>query len=263
MVVLPDRDEVLEQLAPITDAIRWGIATAERSTANQYDPATGHDNRWLGNTRRNQIIDRIDRGLETGNYARPKDPDAPNDDSRIFQTLNELEIDSKPLVDPGSVRREDICQSVSWRYADYRIFLQSFRSEAFDNWNWSKQRSKIKLAIARTPYSADHRPGSQLSLNIDIPADSTKSLSSSGLFPEIPILLAYRASADGIEVGLGLSRDNTYGGSPWHWFSELTPWDAHTMIRSQGISEIPPSRMNTSVSLKPSGQWSERKSGNK
>ena len=263
MVVLPDRDEVLGQLAPITDAIRWAIAAAERSTADQYEPATGHDNRWLGNTRRNQIIDRIDRGLGTGNYAPPREPDAPNDDSRIFQTLNEFEIDSRPLVDPGSVRREDICQSVSWRYGDYRLFLQSFRSESFDDWNWSKQRSKVKLAIARNTYAAEHRPGVQLSLDIEIPTASAESLSSSEMFPEIPILLAYRVSASGIEAGLGLSRDNTYGGSPWHWLSELAPWDTDTMIKPQSVSETPPSRINKQVSLKQSDQWPKRKSDNK
>lgn len=251
MEILPNKAELTSDLSPVIPSMQWAIATAGETAAKQFDPATGHTNRLFGHIKRDLIIDRLDRTFQTGEYLYSYDPESANDDSRLYETLSDTEIDSMPKVEPGIVVRDNRRQSTKWRFKRYCIYLHSFGSNEFYDLNWCTQKSAIKREIASTPYKAGGATGTQLALDLD-----DEFLTASPKFTnfstptEVSLILAYRSLADSLAVGVGVPRNNTDGGTPWHVFFELDKWTPSGKVGFSGGSSAPPTRFSKSVAIK-------------
>lgn len=247
MKVFPEQTRIQEALRPVLPSIQWALAAARRGVESQYDPATGHDRTIRGHLLHNQVCDRLDRAFSAGNYQRQAGSESPIDDSALFESLSQDEIESMPNLKPGVVRREDVNQSPAWRFGDITLLPQSFTAEPFESWVWSQRSRKTKRNIAQIEYDFDGQPGDQMHLGIG------PDLLPAGDF----LIIGYRYTGTTFEAGIGVARDNKFGGRPWHWFTKLDPWKPTTILVPESELLVEPHRINRNVSLKRESQQSK------
>src|SRR5690349_17799946 len=96
---MDERDQVLTFL---TDSgalrgIRWAHGSAYREVWQDYNPAGGHDQGWIGYTAHKYMINRQDRVFQCDQYAAPAGEEAVGRDvladgivDRDFQTMPQL-----------------------------------------------------------------------------------------------------------------------------------------------------------------------------
>ncbi|WP_141758813.1 hypothetical protein [Corynebacterium sp. HMSC075D04] len=229
-----------EELSPILPGIQWALMTGIDGALSQYDPATGHNAWVLGSLAYNQIFDRFDRVFSTGRYLIPSGAtdDVPRAD--VLEGLPESAANLMPTIPPGDVQREYINQVPGFRFGPYSLLTQSSGSHSLDDFVWSSLRKKTKHEIACLSYCDSKEESGQLSLEL-----GEDSLPSSSF-----VIVCYRVSTSGYTAGYGLPRDNSHGGSPWHWFTELPPLESKAKSISLDQPERISPRINKNVSLK-------------
>lgn len=207
--------DAARDLAQVIPAIQWALAAAHRSTVEQHDPGNGHDNRLRGHYFQNQICDRFDRVCATGKFLLPYGETISRDSSDIYYSLTGHEVSTMPQLKPGSVFRRDLNGAPCWHVGEYHLLFQSFGRTSFSDFKWATQSGKTKLAIAQRLFAP--RTG-QLYLDI-LPGYPV--LPSTGTPEGQYLVIGYRTNGLTLEAGYGIPRDNTLGGHPWHWFTEL------------------------------------------
>lgn len=239
-----DQATASQQLGPISSSLNWALSAAYRRMSERHDPDDGDTNSLRGLHLHTLICDRMDRAFASSKYRLPPGETSTRDFSDIYYALNDFEISTMPQVDPGLVHRRDINGSPCWHYDDFHLLLQS-TGTPLKEIKWSSG-SKTKLGIARKPYAGPQ--GGQLCLDINMPGLNLPSTSLD--LPEGHYLIvAYRASETGIEIGYGLPRDNSQGGLPWHWFQSV---NGHHEVQATSTTgtEASPIQMNENVTLK-------------
>lgn len=228
-----------EDLAPIVPAIRWALTFGIESALEQYDPTLGHNQWILGSLAYNQILDRFERVFSTGNYRAPSDTSIILPTADVLEGLPEVATDLMPRIQPGLVRKVHVNQTPCFRFGPYLLFTQSIGTKPLNDFSWAALRRKTKQDIARLPYDSTAETG-QLALDLDC-----------DLLPRSNfVIISYRFSSSGFEAGYGLARDNSSGGSPWYWLSELAPFTSPAAHQRAEQSEGGTPRINKNVSLK-------------
>ena len=236
--------DAARDLAAIIPAIQWTLAAAHRSTVEQHDPGSGHDNRLRGHYFQNQICDRFDRVCATGKFLLPSGETLSRDCSDIYYSLTEHEISTMPQLEPGSVLRRDLNGAPCWHFGDYHLLFQSFGRASFYDFKWATQSGKTKFAIAQKPFAPTT---GQLFLDI-VPGYPV--LPSAGTPEGQYLIIGYRTNGLTLEAGYGIPRDNTLDGHPWHWFTELNTNGQPSTSGANTTTTASQLKLNKKVTLK-------------
>ncbi|OLR91417.1 hypothetical protein [Actinokineospora bangkokensis] len=202
------RERALAELgrAGVLAAVSWAWATAARRTAMDYDPATGHDQVWLGLTAHKLFCDRLDRVFHCRRYHVDPDGELVGRDV-LGDGLLSGELDAMPSVRPGVVLRADDHSSPGWRVDRWRWLVTSFPYEGVDRISWASKTPTKQRAAGRRP------PEDQFTLF----TLGESEIDDSVLF----IAHAINSDATDSECWLGRPRSTEGGGRPWHWRERL------------------------------------------
>ena len=207
---MSEQDTALTALrrSGVVDAIRWAWSAAARRTGDDYDPATGHDQVWLGLTAHKLFCDRLDRVFHCRKFSVDPDGELVGRDV-LGDGLYSGELDTMPSLRPGLVERADDHSSPGWRFDRWRWLVTSYGFESIDRISWQSKTPTKQRAAGRRPAADQYSLFSLSEADID---DSV-------LF----IAHAINSDATGSEVYLGKPHTTEGGARPWHWRERLEP----------------------------------------
>ncbi|MFB9929983.1 hypothetical protein ACFORO_32885 [Amycolatopsis halotolerans] len=232
-----ERDQVLRLLgdAGVLEGIRWAQGSAYRQVQQDFNPAGGHDQGWIGYNAYKYLLNRLDRVFQCEQYMAPDGEESVGRDvladgmiGRDYQTMR--------LLPPDAVNRRDLNNSPGWMAEGWRWLLSSYKFGQVDKIRWS-EKSETKATVARQPHGCDDGglfpmtaiPALALPEN---PTDREREMRQT-------LVLAHAMDPDTLEfeLFLGRSRWNADGGSAWVW--------------KQNMLDLPPELGNRGSRLQP------------
>ncbi|WP_026361273.1 hypothetical protein [Amycolatopsis nigrescens] len=213
-----ERERVLGLLgeAGVLAGIRWSQRSAYAQVRQDFNPDGGHDQGWIGYTAHKYLINRQDRVFQCERYGVPA---GEGDVGRDVLAAGILDRDFKsmPMLESGTVVRQDLNHSPGWLFGEWRWLMASFEFGQSDKirWPW---KSETKGMVARQPYADDEEglfrlPGLP---PLEDLADRERVLRNT-------LVLAHAMDPDSgeTELYLGRSRWNFDKGDAWAWKVEL------------------------------------------
>lgn len=252
---MSQQDEAVSELtnAGVLRGIRWAWLSARRRVWDDYDPATGHDQGWLGYTAHGIFRDRLDRVFACDRFGVAPDAEPLVGLDVLSDGLAQEELESMPRLDPAVVERADLNGSPGWRYGRWQWLLQSFPYGTSDHISWS-QTSDTKRQVATQPNPDQGRLWDDLSA-VTGQADEQQE------DPAGPVEALIAAHSIDPETGapelfIGRSRLNHGGGYPWYWKVDLLAGSSggggrESDLRAKPSEPTPKPVPDASVRLRP------------
>ena len=220
---MSEQEDALDDLgrAGIVAGICWAWHSTVRKVLSDYEPATGHDQGWLGYTAHTIFRDRLDRVSSCDRFALGEDVDPSSGVDVVREGLDSVDVDTMPLLAPSLVRRADLNGSPGWRHGEWRWLLASYSHGKSDRIPWP-QKSPTKQRVAAQPSPDDLTLfGIEEVLSLDEVAIQVAKQ------PTVDVrTLVVAHSVDGTtsqpELYFGRTKLNSGGGYAWHWKVNLT-----------------------------------------
>ncbi|MBE1607062.1 hypothetical protein [Actinopolymorpha pittospori] len=217
---MDERGQAIDDLEGhgVLEGFRWAWDSASAQTVRTFDPATGHDQGWLGYNAFKVLTDRLDRVFSCGRFEMKADAFSTERGRLLREGLMPGEFEGMPRLAPGIVVREDLSRSFGWRCGVWRVLLQSFGSVGIDGILWSqKSPTKQRVAAEASPdqpqlslWEPDAGPMAEVD---DASSDTSLGVSVRTLF----VAHGIDASTGDSALYLGRARCNRNGDSPWVW----------------------------------------------
>lgn len=212
---MSEQADVIEALnhANVTAAMRWAANATYTRVLADFDPDTGHGQGWVGTTAYYLLQDRLDRVFTCGKYV--LDDVAVDSGRDLLQAgISQQDFDQMPVIEPGTVVRDDVNGSPGWRLDEWRWLLSSAPFGGSDSIPWP-QKSPTKQAVAKQ-VSPDE-PILFSDEELGLPATQVPSV------PIVTLVLVHSVDRDSgsRELYIGRSRLNEGGGYGWHWKADL------------------------------------------
>lgn len=215
---MTEREDALSDLgdAGVLDGLRWAWASAQRQTLRTYEPADGHDQGWVGYNAFKVFMDRLDRVFSCGRYAVLPDADPGDGADVVAEGLTSDEFSLMPRLAPDLVERDPLNGSPGWRYAEWRILLQSFGGLDVDHIPWS-QKSQTKQLVASQSNPDQLMLPSEEVMALDVLANLPQYAA-----PDTPVVTLVGAYAIDVLTNdsmlyLGRPSPAGSGGAAWYW----------------------------------------------
>ncbi|WP_042378786.1 hypothetical protein [Streptacidiphilus melanogenes] len=201
--------------------IRWAGESAYGRLLEDYDPATGHDQGWIGYTAHKLLLDRLNRVFSCGPYA-VGGGDAQAGLDVVAAGLGDTYL-TMPRIPAGAVALADLNKSPGWQSSTWRWLMASYPHGTVDKIRW-QQKSPTKRRVAAQPSpDAPTLPFEELEAFEDF---------SSLIEPEGPgaadliartLVLAHSVHPEFRvrEFFIGRPRMNSDGGKAWWWRYDL------------------------------------------
>ena len=247
-----EEDQVLTALADrgALDGVVWAHGSAYGQVRQDYNPAGGHDQGWIGYNAHKYLVDRLDRVFQCGAFEAPSG-DGPVGRDVLAEGIADRDYQTMPVLRPGLITRNDLNHSPGWQVAGWRWLLTSFRFGAVATIHWP-DKSKTKQTVARQPHGVDD--GGLFTLNSLPGLPSLEELPETQRALRQTLVLAHAMDPDTAEfqLFLGRIRWNVDHGDAWAWRHDMlgrppesgsrsTPPkpDAHVPPADPNISDIP------------------------
>jgi hypothetical protein len=137
--------------AGVLRCLSWAGWSAYRTVIRDYQPATGHDQGWIGYTGHKLMINRQDRIFSCRDYAIPSGDQADAGADLLQDGISEIEYRSMPVIEPGLVVRGDVNGSPGWRFMTWRWLMISVSYGEARRINWNEARP-TKRSVASRPF---------------------------------------------------------------------------------------------------------------
>lgn len=207
------------QTARILDGIRWAYVSAVSRTLVDYSEEAGYDAAWLGSTRYTLFRDRLDRVFSCGKYALQAGDDTAAGLDLVHVELTKRDVEMKPAIPPGLVRRADLNHSPGWFYEDLRFLIASAEFGKVDALPWP-QKSPTKQTVAKQstpepPPTLFDGMGEDELAGLTAMVDETLDVDTFVVAHSLDSVSQKR------ELVFGRPRLNEGGGDAWHWYENL------------------------------------------
>jgi hypothetical protein len=238
-----EQDLVLASLGElgILDAIVWAQDSAYRQVRQDYNPAGGHKQGWIGYSAYTYLLDRLDRVFQCGEFAPPPGQDSAGRDV-LADGIAGSDFRTKPELRPGMVVRRDLNGSPGWMADGWRWLLASYRFGQVAKIRWS-EKSTTKQTVAQQPHGVDDGGLFTLSSLPGLPPleglpDNLRDLRKT-------LVLAHAMDQDTVEfeLFLGRIRWNVDHGDAWAWREDMlgrSPGFGGRGVRPQPVYPVSP-----------------------
>ncbi|GAA1286444.1 hypothetical protein GCM10009609_60350 [Pseudonocardia aurantiaca] len=136
--------------AGVLDGLSWSGWSSYRGVMQDYRPAAGHDQGWIGYTGHKLMLNRLDRVFSCEGFA--VDESGPVLGSDLVQEgISEIEYRSMPELRPGKVVRDNLNGSPGWRCGRWRWLMSSATFGRVEEMDWRKARP-TKRSVAAQPF---------------------------------------------------------------------------------------------------------------
>jgi hypothetical protein len=237
---MTEREQVLEILRNrgVLDGITWAHGSAYRQVRQDYNPAGGHNQAWIGYSAHIYLLDRLDRVFQCGGFAVPPGEDSVGRDV-LADGITDRDFQSRPLLPPGTVLRRDLNGSPGWVTCGWRWLLASYEFGQVTKIRWS-ERSETKQLVAQQPHG--EADGGLFPLFTLPGLPSWEGLSDDDRALRRTLVLAHAMDpiTAEFELFLGRIRWNIDGGEAWTWRIDLTAQPSSTVDHSVHHRPIDP-----------------------
>jgi hypothetical protein len=219
---MTEQERVLENLRKrgVLDGIAWAHGSAYRQVRQDYNPAGGHNQAWIGYNAHIYLLDRLDRIFQCGGYAIPPGADSLGRDV-LADGIADRDFQSRPLLPPGTVIRRDLNGSPGWLASGWRWLLASYEFGQVSKIRWS-ERSETKQLVARQPHGEEDGGLFPLSALPGLPPWEGLPDEERELRRTLVLAHAMDPITAEFELFLGRIRWNIDGGDAWAWRIDLT-----------------------------------------
>lgn len=216
---MTERDHVLKALRQhgVLGAIGWAHASTYAQTWQDFNPAGGHGQGWLGYTAYTYMVDRQNRVFKCERFA-PESEDA-DDVGRDVLADGIGDFDTMPNVRPGLVTRANLNGSPGWTFGGWRWLLVSYPFGQLDYIHWPG-KSLTKKTVAQQPAAEEENVLFGLE---ELGLAPMEELAERERLLRNTLVLAHAMDHDtGIaELYLGRPRWNPDHGAAWQWRANL------------------------------------------
>jgi hypothetical protein len=215
---MSEQGDALDDLsrAGVLAGICWAWDSTVRKVLSDYEPATGHDQGWLGYTAHKIFRDRLDRVASCDRFGLEDNADPSSGVDVVREGLSSDDIDTMPLLAPGLVRRADLNGSPGWRHGEWRWLLASYTHGKSDRIPWP-QRSPTKLRVAAQP-SPDDLALFEIEEVVSLDEVALQVAKASTLdLTTLVVAHAIDGTTGQPELYFGRTKLNPGGGYAWHW----------------------------------------------
>jgi len=152
---MSEEDEVLTALGGrgVLDGIAWAHRSAYGQLREDYNPAGGHKQSWIGFNAHVYLVDRLDRVFQCGDFAVPPGQDSVGRDV-LADGIADRDSRTMPLLPAGTVVRRDLNGSPGWTVAGWRWLLASYEFGQVAKIAWT-ERSDTKQLVAKQPHGEE------------------------------------------------------------------------------------------------------------
>jgi hypothetical protein len=233
-------EQVLRLLgeAGVLAGLRWSQRSAYAQVWQDFNPDGGHDQGWIGYTAHKYLINRQDRVFQCERYAVPAGEGDVGRDVLAAGILDR-DFESMPVLESGTVVRQDLNHSPGWLLGEWRWLMASFEFGQVDKIRWPS-KSETKGVVARQPYVDDEEGLFQLPglPPLEDLADRERVLRNT-------LVLAHAMDPDTgeTELYLGRTRWNFDNGDAWAWKVDLLSLPAtggSSGVRSHPVDSTAP-----------------------
>lgn len=214
---MAEEDDVLEALRGrgVLDGLAWAHRSAYGQVRQDYNPAGGHKQAWIGYNAHLYLVDRLDRVFQTGDYAVPPGQDSVGRDV-LAEGIADRDSRTMPLLPAGTVVRRDLNGSPGWFVAGWRWLLASYEFGQVAKIRWA-ERSETKQLVAKQPHSVDDGGLFPLSTLPGLPPLEGLPDEERELRRTLVLAHAMDPTTAEFELFLGRIRWNTDHGDAWAW----------------------------------------------
>ncbi|MEK2491367.1 hypothetical protein WN990_17620 [Kitasatospora purpeofusca] len=203
------------------DAIRWAGESAYGRLLEDYDPATGHDQGWIGYTAHKLLKDRLHRVFSCGPYV----VGAGQADAGMDVVAGGLgdSYFSMPRVSAELASVSDLNGSPGWQSGEWRWLLTSYPHGSVDKIHWQqKSPTKRKVAAQRSP-DVPMLPFEEMEMFADIsfPTEGPELDAEAVMARTLVLAHSVHPEFRVREFFVGRPRMNKGGGVAWWWKYDL------------------------------------------
>jgi len=137
----------------VLDGIAWAHRSAYQQVRQDYNPAGGHKQSWIGYNAYIYLLDRLDRVFQCGDFAALPGEESVGRDV-LADGIAGRDFQSIPLLPAGTVVRHDLNGSPGWVVDGWRWLLASYKFGQVRKIRWP-EKSDTKQTVARQPHSED------------------------------------------------------------------------------------------------------------
>ncbi|MBB1157102.1 hypothetical protein [Amycolatopsis dendrobii] len=218
---MAEEDDVMSNLRArgILAGISWAHRSAYEQVRQDYNPAGGHTQGWIGYNAHIYLRDRLDRVFQCETYAVPPGHDSAGRDV-LAEGISDRDSRSMPLLPAGTVVRSDLNGSPGWSAAGWRWLLASYEYGQVAKIRWT-ERSETKQLVARQPHAVDDGGLFPLATLPGLPPVNSLPDHERELRQTLVLAHAMDSTTTDFEVFFGRIRWNVDHGDAWAWRVDL------------------------------------------
>ncbi|MDQ7809395.1 hypothetical protein Q5425_37205 [Amycolatopsis sp. A133] len=219
---MSDEDDVLTALRrrSVLDGIAWAHRSAYGQLREDYNPAGGHKQSWIGFNAHVYLIDRLDRVFQCSDFAVPPGQDSVGRDV-LAEGIADRDSRTMPLLPAGTVVRRDLNGSPGWSVAGWRWLLASYEFGQVAKIAWT-ERSETKQLVAKQPHAEEDGGLFPLSSLPGLPPLGELPDKQRELRRTLVLAHAMDPTTAEVELFFGRIRWNLDHGDAWVWRTGLT-----------------------------------------
>jgi len=235
-----EQDEILRSLGDrgVLDGVGWAHMSAYGQVRQDYNPAGGHKQPWIGYNAYIYLVDRLDRVFQCGDYAVPPGQDSVGRDV-LAEGIADRDSRTMPVLPAGTVVRRDLNGSPGWFTAGWRWLLASYEFGQVAKISWA-ERSETKQLVAQQPHAVDDGGLFPLSTLPGLPPLEGLPDEQRELRRTLVLAHAMDPTTVEFELFLGRIRWNVDRGDAWVWRVNMLTGPGPTDGRSAPRRSIDP-----------------------